>query len=115
DEAKAVLPAGGVERVALELHDRDDALPLRPPPRLAQADRLALVVADLGARRDGRAREQSLARVAALRHEERVVDSPPLSHSRIIRRRGGKSNEESGSGKAQGKEDHRRRLRLEGP
>src|SRR6185503_7504646 len=42
DEAEAMLHARGVERVALELDDRDDALPLRAPPRLAQADHLAL-------------------------------------------------------------------------
>src|SRR5688572_6549452 len=72
DEAEAASRARGVDRVALELDDGDDAPPLRAPPRLAQPDDLALELADLLARADARSREESPSNQPALSDRELV-------------------------------------------
>src|SRR5262249_31109978 len=87
DVAEAAQDVRRVERVAVELDDRDHRAPLRAAARLAQPDLLALELTDLHALCDRRAREEAAPHQPAPSHLQRVVDRAPIPlHSTSPRR-----------------------------
>src|SRR4029079_9222346 len=78
DVAEPASRARRVERVPVELDDRDDAPALRAAARLREPDHLAFELSDLRARGDARAREKAEARDLASPHGEPFVDAAPV-------------------------------------